>query len=460
MNDTNMPSMGVDELLPIEPEPSIPVEENELAHKPDDEQIAAHLLPTLRGKLAYFYSSWRMYEGGCWRTRDNNEMRRYLKKQLIPLRRYEVKVTQARIKAVAGMLEDELFIPDRIIIDRQREQANYINLKNGLFNLTTMEFEPEHRADLYFINQLDFEYDDDAIAPNFRRFLNSTLVHADDKTDWDLVSLAEEMLAYCMTARTDMKSSFWLVGGKDCGKSTMLALIRGLMGDLHATIDLTQLATNRFLLSGIVGKRVITFSEGDANAVLPDGLYKALTGGSDELYADVKNRDGITFRPVCKPVWAMNNMPRISDRTGATTRRITILPYNRTIPASEQKHDLEQLLMSERSGIFNILISALKRLNNAGSFTACKQSQEKLAEYVMENDTEATFIAEITERHESYKVQSSALYSRYAEWCASNGFKPKNSNQIAKEWRRLGFADGKSHGVTIWNGLRLRGFTQ
>lgn len=446
--------MGFEDVPPPEQPPLILPEEAELPHKPDDEQIAAHLLPTLRGKLAYFYSSWRMYENGCWRTRDTNEMRRYLKKQLIPLRRYDVKVTQARIKAVAGMLEDELFIPDRIIIERQREQANYINLKNGLFNLQTMRFEGEHRPDLYFINQLDFEFDDDALAPNFRRFLNSTLVHPDAKTDWDLVALAEEMLAYCMTARTDMKASFWLVGGKDCGKSTMLALIRGLMGDLHATIDLTQLATNRFLLSGIVGKRVITFSEGDANAVLPDGLYKALTGGSDELYADVKNRDGITFRPVCKPVWAMNNMPRVSDRTGATTRRITILPYNRTIPESEQKHDLEQLLMGERSGIFNILISALKRLNNAGSFTACKQSQEKLAEYVMENDTEATFIEQRCDRHESYKVQSAALYKCYTEWCLANGFKPKNSNQIAKEWARLGFNRGRANG-SVWHGLRI-----
>lgn len=453
MNAVNEPSMGVVEAAPPEP-PILPSDpDDHFPNKPDDEQIASRLLPMLRGKLAYFYSSWRGYEGGCWRARDSNEMRRYLRRELIPFRRYEVRVTQARIKAIAGMLEDDLFIPDRTIIDQQRAQTNYINLKNGLFNLTTMQLEP-HRADLYFINQLDFDYDEDASAPMFRRFLNSSLVWPDGKTDWDLVALMQEALAYCLTARTDMKASFWLVGGKDCGKSTVLALIKNLMGDLHATIDLTQLATNRFLLSGIVGKRVITFAEGDTNTVLPDGLYKALTGGMDEIYADVKNRDGITFRPVAKPVWAMNNMPRISDRTGATARRINILPFKRTIPEAEQNHSLEQLLIQERGGIFNILIDALKRLTNAGSFTRSEQSEEMLREYVMENDTEATFIEQRCEQHESYKVQSAALYKCYAEWCAANGFKAKNSNQIAKEWARLGFKKGRANG-SHWHGLRI-----
>jgi len=423
--------------------------------KPDDDVIALELTEKLRDKVAFFHSSWKVYEGGCWRARDVYEIRRYIRQQLREWRRFGVKVSQSRIKALASMLEDDLFIPDRRIMEHQREQANYINLRNGMFNLRTMQFEKHHRADLYFTTQLDFDYDPDAYAPVFHRYLNSSLVYPDGKTDHSLKSLALEALAYSLTARTDMKASFWLVGEKDSGKSTFITLIKLLMGDLHGTIDLTQLEKNRFLLSGIVGKRVISFTEASSSTMLPDALYKALVGGSDEIYADVKNRDPIVFRPECKVWWSMNEMPRISDRSGATTRRIHILPFKRTIPESQRIGNLEQLLMAERAGIFNTLIDHLQRLQNTGEFTVCEQSKQMLAEYIMENDTEATFVEECCERHENYKIQSSSLYERYLSWCTANGFHPKNANQIAKDWRRLGFEHQHSNGKW-WKGVQLK----
>jgi putative DNA primase/helicase len=430
--------------------------ESETSHwKPDDDVIALELASELRDKLTFFHGEWKMYENGCWRARDVYEMRRYVRQQLRKWRKFGVTVSQQRVRSLASMLEDDLFVSDRVVMERADERKHYINLQNGMFNLKTMEFEPVHRPELYFTNQLSFDYDPDAEAPTFRHFLNSSLVLPDGRTDHSLVMLAIEALAYSMTARTDLKASFWLVGQKDSGKSTFISMIKNLMGDLHTTIDLTQLGVNRFLLSSIVGKRVVTFTEASGSTMLPDALYKALVGGSDEIYADVKNRDPIVFRPEGKVWWAMNEMPRVSDRSGATTRRIVIIPFNRTIPEHERIADLERRLMAERSGIFNELITHLWRLLRAGSFDHCEQSERLLAEYIMENDTEATFLEEEAETHESFKVQSKVLYDRYSQWCQQYGFKPKNRNQIAKEWRRFGFENRTSNGVW-WHGVRLR----
>jgi len=427
-------------------------------YKPDDDQIAILLVnePEIRDKLAYFYSSWRFYNGGVWQAQDVYEIRRYIRKRLRTFRQYEVKVTQNRIKALASMLEDDLFIPDRKLLAQQDEQRRYINLRNGMFNIDTMEFEPEHKPDLHFTTQLDFDYDPEADCPTFRRYLRTSLVHPNSETpDNSLYILMLEALGYSMTARTDMKASFWLVGAKDSGKSTFIALLKALMGSLHGTIDLTQLGINRFLLSGIVGKRIISFTESDSNSVLPDGLYKALVGGVDEIQVDVKNRDAITFRPECKVWWAMNDgqQPRISDRSGATMKRIHIIPFNRSIAEKDRIANLEQRLIAERSGIFNEVIAHYKRFLRAGTFEHCDQSDERRREYIMENDTEATFIDDVMERHESYKVRGSDLYHAYKTWCETNGFKPKNSNQLAKEWRRLGFQLKDSNGHW-WIGLR------
>jgi len=47
------------------------------------------------------------------------------------------------------------------------------------------------------------------------------------KPDGRLETLVLEALAYSMTARTDLKASFWLWGKPDSGKSTFIAFIRG-----------------------------------------------------------------------------------------------------------------------------------------------------------------------------------------------------------------------------------------
>lgn len=440
--------------FPTEPEPK----DNGKGWKPDDDQIALKLAPQLRDKVAFFHGEWKVYEGGCWRKRNSREMQRYIRKELRYWREYGVAVSQTRIKSLTSMLEDDLYIPDETITEAQRGQYRYINLKNCLFNLETME--PEiHQPCLYFTTQLDFNYEPTATCPTFKRFLEKSLVYPDTtQHDRALYRLLLQFMGYSMTADTHFKVSLWLIGAKDSGKSTLVNFLKVFMGSLHTTIDLTQLGTNRFLLSGIVGKRVITFTEGSSNAVLPDGLYKALTGGQDDLQVDIKNRDPITFRPVAKIIWAMNDgqMPRITDRSGATARRLILIPFNRTIPENEQDGNLEHKLYAERGGIFNEMIQYYKMLVKDNYFEHCEQSEVKKREYILENDTEATFIEEMAELHDSYTTQSSILYKSYSQWCSDRGFHPKNYNQMAQEWRRLKFKDKKSHGVIVWKGLRLR----
>lgn len=429
--------------------------EKEHAYKPDEDQIAVELAAALQGRAAFFYGWWRVYEDGVWTQRDNTEMRRYIRREVRDYRRKGIRVTNALIGGLLNLLEDDLYIPDRVIMAAHAEHRRYVPLRNGVFNLDTFELEP-HRADLYFLFRLDFDFDEDADCPYFMRYLRSSLVLPGTReTDQRLVTLAIEALAYSMTARTDLKSSFWLVGEKDSGKSTFIALIKALMGDLYGTIDLTQLGSNRFLLSGIVGKRVIAFTEASGSSMLPDALYKALTGGSDEIFADVKNRDPITFRPAAKVWWAMNNMPRVNDRSGATIRRIIIIPFNRTIPENERDYQLEQRLMDERAGIFNQMITHLKRIQRAGGFTRVDQVEERRADYALENDIEQQYALDRWERHESYKMTGSELYADYKSWCEQFGYRAKSMQQTTPEWIRLGLVKGKSSNV-IYQGARIK----
>lgn len=440
---------------PVDDNQDTTPDESPLPFGADDDQIATFIAERWAGKVAYFRGGWHVYEHGSWREREDNEPRRKIRRELVPYRdRLRGGIRQGRISAIAAMLQDDVFVPDRAVNEAEIENTHYINLANGLYNLKTRQLEP-HNPDLYFTTQLDFEFDHDADCPQFKRFLSTSLAWESGRADDAMIALTQEALAYSMTARTDMKASFWLVGKPDTGKSTLVGLIRALMGNLHATIDLNQLANNRFLLSGIVGKRVVTFTEADASAYLPDALYKAMVGGQDEIWVDVKNKPGISFVPTAKFWWAMNNAPKVNDRSGATLNRLMPILFEHVISQSERNPNLPGILHRERPGIFNYLMIGYERLISNGVFTRPERSEAWREEYERENDVEAMFASEKLQRGDAYSVGGEELYSTYRAWCEANGYRPKNAANAAKEWRRMGLRDVKSKGRTSWKGASV-----
>jgi P4 family phage/plasmid primase-like protien len=429
------------------------LDEEQLPNKPDDDQICLVISNFWKGKVAYIYGEWRVYENGCWVARDSKEVKSNIRKLLRKYRDRGVQVSQRRIESILAMLQDDLYVSDRKV-NKDQTNDKFVNLGNGLYNLDTFELEA-HSPDRYYTTQMTYGYNPEADCPVFKRFLRSSLVDANGQTDSDMILLLQEAIGYSLTARTDMKSSFWLVGKPDSGKSTLVGLLRQLAGDMYTTIDLNQLATNRFLLAGIVGKRIVAFTEASGSAPLPDALYKAMVGGSDEIWVDVKNRPGISFVPNAKFWWAMNDTPRILDRSGATTNRLKPILFNRSVPKEERDPHLPEKFARELPGIFNWAMLGYERLLGSGQFTRCEQSEAWKENYIRENDTELFFLDEKCKRSPNEKVQSNTLYGWYADFCREFGFKAKNMNQVSKDWERLGLVKQKKDGRVYWCGVEI-----
>ena len=431
----------------------------ERPHKPDQDKLAIEIARDLKGKVGHFYGDWHVYEQGIWRPRVEQYVVQYVREQLRAYRHLGVSVTYGLCKGVVKLMEGDFIVSDSDSNALAVEKRKYIPLKNGLYNLETHELEP-HNPEWYFTNLLDFDYNPTADCPTYRQFKRTSLVDASSQSDFMLSVLLDEALAYSMTARTDLKASFWLVGKPDSGKSTFIGFVRALMGQFHTTIDLNRLAGNQFILSSIVGKRIVTTTEAESGGVLPDGLYKALVGGADEVWADVKNKPGISFVPEAKLWWAMNEAPRVVDRSGATHNRLYPILFNRTIPVEERKAGLLDALIAERSGIFNVLMSAYKNLTHIGRLTLPDQCKAWLDEFRLESDTERTFLTEQCELNADFRIGSEDLYRAYKLWCEEFGFRPKNVNQTVKDWERLGLKRYRSNGRTFWKGAKLRESTR
>jgi len=423
--------------------------------QPDDDELALMLSEAWGGRFSFFYGEWQEYESGAWVQRHEMELYQAVRAFLRNYRSLGVKVNNRQVTGLLAMMRPDVFLPDRFINEAQKEGERYINLRNGLYDLETGEM-VEHRKDLMLLNQLDFDYDPRARCPVFMQFLNSSLVHPGTKdTDHALVALVLQALAYSLTARTDLKSSFWLYGVPDSGKSTLLSLIRSIMGTLATSVDLNQLGEKTFMLAEIIGKRVVTFPEVGSDTKLNEEIYKVIVGGSDEVWTDVKGKKGISFRPISKFWWGMNNLPRVNDRSGALFNRLKLIRFNRTFKADERDGQLLNKIIAERSGIFNTLIIHYEHLN-ADGWVKVTQSEEKLAEFRLESDTELTFVNDCCDVHYNNKIRSGELYAAYKDWCERSGFRPKNMNQVSIDWRRLNFTDKRTNSGTVWYGVELK----
>lgn len=420
-----------------------------LTYSPDDDQIAQELREHFQQRFSFFRGMWHEYIDGVWQALEEIEMMGRIREHMRLMRQRDVELSMARLNSAEKMYRIDCFVrQERIGGDDQ-----YLNMLNGMLNLNTFLLE-RHRADSYFTWQLPYSYNAHADCPTFKRFLRDALVDEAGNPDLQLQALMQEAIGYTLTADTSRKVSFWLYGRPDAGKSTFLNLLADLLGNMHVSTDLNKLANDNYMMYRIADKRAVTCTEADTGTMLADGIYKTLVGGVDRIVANIKFKDPIEFTPKCKLWWAMNQPPRISDRSGAVMRRIIPIPFFRSVPRHLQDPLLPEKLRGELTGILGWALAGLQRLRDADHFTRSQTSDNMRESIRLANDTELAFVNDMMERGADFEISSKQLNSMYSTWCVENNFGRKNANQLALEWERLGFQKVHRSNGNYWIGLR------
>lgn len=412
---------------------------------PTQDEMGDTLIAMWDGNRAYFREDWHTYNQGVW-MREHNPRKAF----------WDVMVANKpkglNPKPMIARGIEEYTLTRAIVPDESIDNGgDYANLRNGLYNLKTGKLEA-HRRDLYLTSQLAFDYDPAAKCPHWQQFLTEMLVTPDGAPDSELVALLQEAFGYSLTSDTDYRVSFWLHGETASGKSTVINTVKALMGSAQTEINLSALDTNMYQLADIAGKRVISCTEAKAGSALEDNIFKALVAGEEMVVREIRKAP-FRVKPTAKIWWAMNDKPRVNDRSDAVYSRTVLIPFNHSIPREQWNLRLGQLLESEVAGIFNWALEGLKRLRAQGDFTRPAQVIEAVREFKAENDTEAAFVGDWCERKD--EIGSSELYNAYRIWCRRNGHNPKSSTKVAKDWQRLGFTKTRTaHGI-VYHGVSL-----
>lgn len=290
---------------------------------------------------------------------------------------------------------------------------------NGLLHLLTMSLlRPTPR--FFNTTALPVEFDLTASKPDrLLQFLQELW-----GSDAESIETLQEWFGYCLTTDTRLQKLLLIVGPKRSGKGTIGRVLRGLLGAANvAGPTLASLRTN-FGLSALLDKTVGIISDArlpkrSDGAVIVERLLSMT--GEDPITLDRKYRSHITVKLPTRIIILTNELPHLSDASGALVGRYIVLRLTESFFGHEDSA-LTDKLLRELPGILSWAIEGWKRLRERGHFIQPKSASEVHRDLEDLSSPIAAFITERCDVGPQHRVETRALYRGWHYWCEQQGY--------------------------------------
>jgi putative DNA primase/helicase len=292
--------------------------------------------------------------------------------------------------------------------------ADVIAMTNGLLEVRSRTLH-SHTPLFFNHHALPFAFDPKATAaPTWVRFLHD--LWPDDE---DAIATLQEVMGYLLAGGTNQQKAFMVVGPKRGGKGTLGRVMTGLLGPHNvAAPTLASLATN-FGLSPLIGKPLALISDArlstraDSKIVVERLLS---ISGEDSLTIDRKYRDPWTGRLPTRFLILSNELPKLSDASGALASRFVLLVLQRSFYGHENPH-LTGALLAEAPAIFNWALEGLDRLLARGYFVNPASGAEAIQQMEDLSSPIGAFVRDRCLVRRDLSVDREALWTAWKSWC-------------------------------------------
>lgn len=389
-----------------------------------------------------------------------NDIHREISHEQNQHRRKELAEWVARCEARAkldNMIElasrqDEIRVP----LDQLDQHPNLLNAANAIVDLETGERIP-HDPKLLITQLAPVDFDPEASAPRFREFISDIMLGRQE-----LIDFLQVLFGYCATGYATAQKFVTFHGDGSNGKSTLLSIVRRVLGDYAQDVDADVLMkSNRHegrALAEIAqcrSKRLVTAVESDASAELNEGRVKQLSGG-DPMVGKFYYKDPFTFTPMFTVILSTNDKPFIRGRKHATWRRICLVPFDWRVPPDiKDEHFAEKLIEQEAPGILTWIVQGAIRWFAEG-LNPPDIVQEATEEYRSDTDILGDFFRDKCFLSDRAEVQSTPLYEAYKSWCEKAGEKPKSHTKLGRLLDERGFKKDPRKDANYYLGIGLK----
>jgi putative DNA primase/helicase len=436
------------------------------------------------------WGKWLVYAGGCWRQDDTQAVKALAKQTVLRMfdwaservrqvaraleaageaERARAKEELAKVNAVlAWALRSEGAPRINAMLDLARSEPGIpvlpadldrdpmlFNVQNGTIDLRTGRLR-EHRRDDLLTRIARVAFDASARCPTWERVVLEVM---DDNAD--LAGYLQRVVGYCLTGDVREQCLFFLHGSGANGKSTLLDLLLGLLGDygcqaVSELLLVKQGDAHPTERADLFGRRFVACVEVDEGKRLAEALLKQLTGG-DRIRARRMREDFWEFAPTHKLFIAANHKPVIRGTDFAIWRRIKLIPFNVTFGEDRKDADLPRKLRAELPGVLNWALRGCLDWQRGG-LGEPDEVRQAVGEYQQEMDLVARFISECCACHRDARYSSKALYEAFKKWCEEGGVSPPTRDWLGRRLKEKNFDNQRTgpKGSTMWHGLTLQ----
>lgn len=262
-----------------------------------------------------------------------------------------------------------------------------------------------------------FAFEPDAPPPErWLRFLDEVW-----PGDVEAQCVLQEIFGYALGGGTSLQKLFLIVGPKRSGKGTIARVLTALIG-AHSVAGptLASLGTN-FGLWPLIAKPLAIVADArirDNETIVTERLLSI--SGEDFLTIDRKYLPLWTGRLPTRFLVLSNELPRLSDSSGAMASRIVLLIMEQSFYGHENPRLTDELL-EELPAIFNWALDGLERLHARGYFVQAASSADALMELEDLGSPMSAFVRERCEVGAGLTMAIADLYQAWRDWCTDHG---------------------------------------
>ena len=356
-----------------------------------------------------------------------------------------------RIQAMIKLAKSELARK----VEELDQKGMLLNCRNGTIDLKTGRLMP-HNRDHLITKSIDVDYEPDAPAPKFTKFINDIF-----EGKGELISYVQRALGYSLTAQTSEQYLFIAHGNGQNGKSTLFECIMDLLGDYAQSAapgliiqKKERSATND--LARLAGVRFVTCTETGELDRLDEERVKRLTGG-DRITARYLHQEFFDFSPSHKLWLITNHMPEVRGTDTAIWRRLRKIPFLYTVPDTDKDPGLNEKLKEEYEGILAWLVKGCLEWQEQGlkepsivvsSTQEYKEEADSVGQFVINcvevDDTAFTATSSLLDAYKRFSGDHLMTLKGFGRRLTSKGLKSKrksSGNGFAVQLRQDDFVE-------------------
>lgn len=373
-------------------------------------------------KNGYVY----LYNGFYWCEIDKESFQSFLGNVAL-------KMGVEKFKGKIHTFKDELFkqfMADAYLPTPKTKKNNVlINLQNGTYEITPTKrgIRPFDSKD-FITHQLPFEYESEATAPLFQKYLDEVL------PDKEKQKVFAEYCGYIFIKPSVLKLEKMLIlyGTGANGKSVFFEILNALLGNENiSNYSLQSLTNDNGYFRAKIASKLVNYAS-EINGKLETHIFKQMASG-EPIEARLPYGEPFILNEYAKLIFNCNELPKDVEHTNAYFRRFLIIGFDITIPENKQDKQLPQkIINNELSGVFNWILQGLDRVLEQKNFSKCDAVENARSNYEKQSDSVKMFIDEFEYTVSTDYTPLRTLYEQYNRFCIEDGYKPVNMGNFRK----------------------------